>query len=228
MNKDFLVQLIRKDIDEMALLTKGFESMEEFPKSILLLAINKADEIKTNLTKLKDYTQTEHITPNEKYDLNDIEETIDDVAESFLEEFQEELEIDEISQDEQLMNFSKGNNLIKEQDNEKKLITQDNINFKATTSIHDKISAENQVQSLSENIANQKSSDIKQAMTLADRFLFQRELFEGNGEKMNKTLIKINEMSSLEEAQNYLFEKNNWDKENQHVQSFLNLLRKRF
>ena len=42
--------------------------------------------------------------------------------------------------------------------------------------------------------------DIRQAISLGDRFLFQRELFAGNGELMQKTLDEINSLNSLSEA----------------------------
>ena len=38
--------------------------------------------------------------------------------------------------------------------------------------------------------------DIRQAISLGDRFLFQRELFAGNGELMQKTLDEINSLGS--------------------------------
>jgi hypothetical protein len=46
--------------------------------------------------------------------------------------------------------------------------------------------------------------DIRQAISLGDRFLFQRELFAGNGELMQKTLDEINTLSSLSEAMDYV------------------------
>ena len=70
--------------------------------------------------------------------------------------------------------------------------------------------------------------DIRQAISLGDRFLFQRELFAGNGELMQKTLDELNALGSLNEAMDYVLENFEWDKESTAVQLFENVLKRRF
>ena len=70
--------------------------------------------------------------------------------------------------------------------------------------------------------------DIRQAISLGDRFLFQRELFAGNGELMQKTLDEINALGSLSEAMDYVLDNFDWDKESTAVQLFENVLKRRF
>ena len=70
--------------------------------------------------------------------------------------------------------------------------------------------------------------DIRQAISLGDRFLFQRELFAGNGELMQKTLDEINNLGSLNEAMDYVLDNFDWDKESTAVQLFENVLKRRF
>ena len=70
--------------------------------------------------------------------------------------------------------------------------------------------------------------DIRQAISLGDRFLFQRELFAGNGELMQKTLDEINSLGSLSEAMDYVADNFEWDKESTAVQLFENVLKRRF
>ena len=70
--------------------------------------------------------------------------------------------------------------------------------------------------------------DIRQAISLGDRFLFQRELFAGNGELMQKTLDEINALSSLSEAMDYVANNFEWDKDSTAVQLFENVLKRRF
>ena len=70
--------------------------------------------------------------------------------------------------------------------------------------------------------------DIRQAISLGDRFLFQRELFDGNGELMQKTLDEINALGSLNEAMDYVLDNFDWDKESTAVQLFENVLKRRF
>ena len=58
-----------------------------------------------------------------------------------------------------------------------------------------------------------KVTDIKKAISLGDRFLFQRELFGGNGEQMAKTIADLNKLNSLDEAEAYIDKRFSWDKE---------------
>ena len=69
--------------------------------------------------------------------------------------------------------------------------------------------------------------DIRHAISLGDRFLFQRELFAGNGELMQKTLNALNEQTSYNEAVHYISQFD-WDKESSTYELFLNVLKRRF
>jgi hypothetical protein len=71
-------------------------------------------------------------------------------------------------------------------------------------------------------------TDIRQAISLGDRFLFQRELFAGNGELMQHTLDDLNQLASYEEALAYIQEKFSWDIESTAVKLFDNVLKRRF
>lgn len=69
--------------------------------------------------------------------------------------------------------------------------------------------------------------DIRQAISLGDRFLFQRELFSQNAEMMQKTLTELNELSSFDEAVDYI-NRFGWDTESNTYQQFLVTLHRRF
>ena len=70
--------------------------------------------------------------------------------------------------------------------------------------------------------------DIRQALSLGDRFLFQRELFAVNGELMQKTLDELNALGSLEEAMDYVADNFEWESDSTAVQLFENVLKRRF
>lgn len=70
--------------------------------------------------------------------------------------------------------------------------------------------------------------DIRKAISLGDRFLFQRELFGGDGEKMNKTIEALNALPSLEKALEYIEKKFHWDTETTSYELFLNILKRRY
>lgn len=70
-------------------------------------------------------------------------------------------------------------------------------------------------------------TDIRQAVSIGDRFLFQRELFGGNAEKLQQTLTELNNLHSFDEAV-ALVDKFGWDKQSPTYELFLNVLRRRF
>ena len=69
--------------------------------------------------------------------------------------------------------------------------------------------------------------DIRLAISLGDRFLYQRELFGQNAELMQKTLTELNGLGSFEEAMNYI-SRFNWDQESNSYQQFIVTLHRRF
>ena len=71
-------------------------------------------------------------------------------------------------------------------------------------------------------------SDIRQAISLGDRFLYQRELFGQNAELMQRTLTELNELGSFDEAIAYIGSRFQWDTESNTYQQFLVTLHRRF
>ncbi|MBQ9602233.1 MAG: hypothetical protein IJR42_00275 [Paludibacteraceae bacterium] len=70
-------------------------------------------------------------------------------------------------------------------------------------------------------------SDIRQAISLGDRFLYQRELFGQNAELMQRTLAELNELGSFDEAIAYI-NRFGWDTESSTYQQFIVTLHRRF
>lgn len=70
-------------------------------------------------------------------------------------------------------------------------------------------------------------TDIRQAISLGDRFLYQRELFGQNAELMQRTLTELDALSSYDEAVNYI-SRFGWDPESTTYQQFLVTLHRRF
>ena len=69
--------------------------------------------------------------------------------------------------------------------------------------------------------------DIRQAISLGDRFLYQRELFSQNAELMQRTLTELNALSSFDEAMEYI-SRFHWDAESSTYQQFIVTLHRRF
>lgn len=74
-------------------------------------------------------------------------------------------------------------------------------------------------------------ADIRKYIGLNDRYLFLNELFKNNKVAYDSCLDIINNASDLEEAHNLLVTiaaHNNWDKEDETVESFYNVISKHF
>lgn len=70
--------------------------------------------------------------------------------------------------------------------------------------------------------------DIRQAISLGDRFLFQRELFGGNGELMQKTLDILNQKHDFDDALAYINKNFEWNQDSSTYELFINILHRRF
>ncbi len=70
--------------------------------------------------------------------------------------------------------------------------------------------------------------DIRQAISLGDRFLYQRELFGQNAELMQRTLTDLNALRSFDEAVSYIMTHFQWDADSSTYQQFIVTLHRRF
>lgn len=71
-------------------------------------------------------------------------------------------------------------------------------------------------------------SDIKKAIAIADRFLFQKELFGGNATDFNNAIETANGMTTYEEAERYLLATYGWDIESKTTEAFLKAVHRKF
>lgn len=69
-----------------------------------------------------------------------------------------------------------------------------------------------------------KKVDIRQMISLGDRFLFQRELFGQNGEKMQRALDEINQCATEQEALDYVEQHFEWDKKSPTYELFIHAI----
>ena len=75
---------------------------------------------------------------------------------------------------------------------------------------------------------NQTIQDAMRSISLNDRFLFQRELFDNNREAMTTMLSKLQSFSSFDLAESYLERNTTWDFRDDTVDKFLQMLKETF
>ncbi|MDD3321769.1 MAG: hypothetical protein PHS59_10040 [Paludibacter sp.] len=266
MNRKLIVTLLKKDIQELDMITDGFMEMNEYPKAIIQLAQRKVVDIQSYIKQLEEIkTLTEptvEITESDSIPIEDesshpvTEEIIQDeppieieTSEEIVETNEESLEIEIVeSETEEIVDEVTPEFVTPESESyELKEVTE----VKTSTTTETKTTVEDTKKtilaekinahipsrndsmsktdnSLSSTLANKKVDDIKQAINIGDRFRFQRELFRGNGEDMNKTLSYINQLATLPEVQSFLDSKYGWDAENTTVEDFYQIVKRRF
>ncbi len=229
MERTLIVTLLQKSIEELAMMTDGFMEMTEYPAPMLRLARRKAEDVIGYLEQLEatsedaatsyelQATSEEEATPS--VISNEVENPQQDIVPSDEispvgrndEGGEEEAPAPAIPSDEP---SSDGQNDEGEEE-ETPAPVQPSIVPHTDNTIAD-------VHSM------KKVDDIRQAISIGDHFRFQRELFAGNGELMNKTIAKLNQMASLDEAMKYLQGKFTWKADDETADSFLQILRRRW
>lgn len=70
--------------------------------------------------------------------------------------------------------------------------------------------------------------DFKRGLSLNDRFLFQRELFDNDHLAMNNLMLRLNAFDTYEASEQYLREHTSWNFEDKTVKEFLQVVKRRF
>lgn len=76
--------------------------------------------------------------------------------------------------------------------------------------------------------SNHTYLDTKRSISLNDRFLFQRELFNNSRVEMNEMLTKLQSFSSFDATENYMKENTSWNFEDETVDKFMQMLKDSF
>lgn len=308
MNRALLVSLLKKNIDELILLTEGFSEMSEYPAAIIHLAKNKTDDIRSYIDQLGNIRET--LTPvantiseeTREIEVNTTENTEDNTlnSEEIMasqenheeiiveeEEVEEVIIIDDIDtsddisvekeeeEEEEVVdekdNFNvdeliaDAENETEEQETDKEIITiielaeepepisentlsapqeiyveafEDNKTADKKITLAEKLAsqtitrnelhAKNEVNGINNTIGHKKIEDIRQAISLGDRFRFQRELFRNNGEEMNKMLNYINLLASYDEIVSFLQSKYSWPEDHPAANDFYQIIKRKF
>lgn len=82
--------------------------------------------------------------------------------------------------------------------------------------------------SLGDTLSTQRVKDIRLALSIGERFRFQRMLFGNNSEAMNDTINELNTLQSYQDAEHLLRSKFNWDAENNDANDFLKMVERRY
>jgi len=85
-----------------------------------------------------------------------------------------------------------------------------------------------QTMRVGERLQQSKSKDLRQAMTINDRFRFRRGLFSGDDAIMNAALNHIEAMKSYGEAESYFYQYLGWNRHDVDVIDFMSMVKQHF
>ncbi|MDA3819729.1 MAG: hypothetical protein PF590_04630 [Candidatus Delongbacteria bacterium] len=95
------------------------------------------------------------------------------------------------------------------------------------TAVNETLSNKSSQDDVASKLKSKPVTDIKAAIGLGDRFLFIKELFEGNADEFNKCIHDLNNMNNIEETKSYI-EKYKWDLEKDTAKYFWSIVQRRF
>lgn len=254
MDKNRVLKQVHKEINELQLLMEGMVEISQIPAPILKLAKSKAAELLHSIELLggenhaviqnKQSAPVEVIhesksaplpvpAPNVVEDAPEKkEEAVSEIADEVVKK-EDVIETpvvslpDEVSvsvqpqAEEPLKSFQQEETLRRKA----KVILGETIETGKRKS--DLLEAASQG-SLGERLEGQPILDLKKAININDRFMFQKEIFRNDPEFYNEVITTVNEAQSLDEAMAIISQRVSPDTENETTLRFLALVNRRF
>ena len=104
--------------------------------------------------------------------------------------------------------------------------------FTGRKTLHDKMSGGKTERSVATHLQSKSLTDLKKSIGINERFVFVKELFEGDQQRYNKSIDLLNSFSAYEEARKHLHEElaaqMNWNMESKVFSDLSELIRRRF
>ena len=255
MNKDALINIIINDLKEVELLMEAFRGEESVKPAFIDLAKRKVKSIEEELSLLgNEFGKGEVV---ERISDVKHEVTEPEISESVKEEktLEPEKKVEEVKPEPVVLAKEEASEEIKELVS---VVTEEKpepVLSEVETELPEKISHKEARKNsedharLGDVLQKEKSAlndrmtrksidkdmqfakpvtDVRKAMGINDRFLYQRELFGGNSDLFNQTLEQINSMNSFEDARSFLMSNFAWDTDNDTAETFLNTVKRRF
>lgn len=173
----------------------------------LILFLSEAENNKKTIEKAAETGMIREISAKRSKAVQEQEEEV--------EKQEEEAEVESMQQEPPQSTYSESS-MFTEYKWPEKRESETGIKKKETPSLNDAIPAKPAV------------LDLIKSISLNDRFLFQRELFNNDREAMNAMMEMLNSFENYGEAEAYLRKHTSWNFEDQTVMDFLYTIRKGF
>lgn len=205
------INCIMDNLLELEELLKVIRSQDiNTPAILYKLAQEKAEQIAVDISFLKTHEEESDVIS-----VTPVVESRNEFTESVSIPVSEESEVLETT----ILDISEPTTVVAE-------IEQKNIPV-SSAPLDTKIDSSESV-SMDEVLQRRMAKDIRNIISLNDRFRFRRELFFNDDEKMSATIQYLNETDSYKDAFEYLQNQYDWDLENETVSDFMIIVEKRF
>jgi hypothetical protein len=235
------IDIFLTELSNLGDLVSEFKNYSSIPKIEIDIALSKIRNLYEILMlideeEIIDTYNKKIITNKTQSDDNskvsgDIAEADQDIFDAFEQEIIEEKETirpEKILNKEEVANELDGKPVkTKHTKTAEKEILADKIAHRVTTryeTLAEKVAHEN----LSEKFQKKGLKDLKKAITITEKFLFTKELFNGDAGIYNETIEYINKAKSLKEAEEYLRKHFSWDIRNKAALDFMQLVERKF
>ncbi len=94
--------------------------------------------------------------------------------------------------------------------------------------INENLGKGKKIKDLTSKIQAKPINDLRASIGINEKFLFTKELFNGNSDLYGKSLDFLNHAGSLDNAMQYIQENFGWDMENDTTHKFLELVKRKF
>ena len=249
MDKEALLNNILNDLEEIQTMVKTFQGQQNIPAAFLELTQNKLNhvsdeflvlknlenkanpaEIKTKTTRQEPEIIEEKEVPVQKIEPEKVvhkettleapSTTEEETNSAPKEQVPEPIATAESQQKKEVETSS-----VKEEEENKRTIGESLVGDKKSVN---EIIANNQEANAKKVLKGKPISDLTKGLGINDRFMFQRELFEGKAEVMTQTLQQLNSMPDLNAAQSFIKSNFNWNEEQEVTQAFFNYIERKF
>ena len=251
MEKEALIKIILQDIKELETLVSTFSGSKNIPAVYIQLAQSKTKVIQDELSLINtlepnSLTSKEKTIPtpeNKKNPVEAIPEPEKEIQskptppEEAPNPKAEPTTTITIENKDKQAAVPKETNIVDKTPKEKTKTTVSTPGSTAKQTVIGEVLGKNN-KSVLDILANQKKTadqtyqpsvpDLRKAIGINDRFLFQRELFNGSSELYNQTLDQLNSMQDLASALSFLKTNFNWDTASETYEMFIKTVKRRF
>ncbi len=235
MEKEALLRNILRDIKELELLVTTFIGENHTSDGYIQLAKNKTQSILDELELISQSEKEKISQPIEKPIVKKEETTIVTPKEEEVKEIDEK-SIEEPAAQPVTANRQESTPAVTPKEAPKKPPVKQEVKPPSKSVLGEVLGKDNK--SLNEQLATKKNTsessfqspilDLKNAIGINDRFLFQRELFNNNADVYNQVVDQINAIQDYDSAIAFIKGNFNWNLEDEATITFFELVKRRF